>query len=91
MGELFVRIWTVADVRTIPDKKLHQILLLIPAVTLALNIVRLVIPADIAYKTTQEQAMAVHTILEGFLLPIGLIAIFMIGGKLRDGKSQLSL
>lgn len=59
-------------------------------ITLALNVVRLFITALVAYHVSQKQALAIHTNLEAFLVPLGLILLFYLGGRLRSGEQTTS-
>ncbi|MGH9550201.1 MAG: archaeosortase/exosortase family protein [Terriglobales bacterium] len=61
-------------------------LALIPIVTLALNAVRLFITALVAFHYGTKIALSVHTNLEAVLLPLGLYALYRVGGLFRAPK-----
>jgi exosortase/archaeosortase family protein len=54
--------------------------------TMVLNVVRLFITALVAYYVSAGQALAIHTNLEAVLVPLGLIFLFYLGGRLRGGE-----
>jgi exosortase/archaeosortase family protein len=58
--------------------------------TIALNVVRLFITALVAYNVSAEQALAIHTNLEAILVPLGLIFLFYLGGRLRSGEQTIA-
>lgn len=60
------------------------------AITLSLNVVRLFITALVAYYVSQKQALDIHTNLEAVLVPLGLVLLFYLGGRLRSGEQTTS-
>jgi exosortase/archaeosortase family protein len=60
------------------------------ATTIALNVVRLLITALVAYYVCAQQALAIHTNLEAVLVPLGLILLFYLGGRLRSGEQTIA-
>ncbi len=63
-------------------KKLGGILLIAPVLAIALNTVRLVFTALIAYWFSPEAGMALHTNIEYLLFPAGLLLMLIAGRRL---------
>jgi len=58
----------------------------IGVLTMALNVVRLFITALVAYYISADQALAIHANLEAVLVPLGLLLLFYVGGRLRSAE-----
>jgi len=62
----------------------------IALVTMALNVVRLFVTALVAYYISTDQALAIHANLEAILVPMGLVFLFFVGGRLRGAEQTTS-